>query len=334
MHDGSSVVSALWNARLAPFRRSSNGRALLQLLPTAAAFGLVWWAMSWALHRSYALTLLLALVEAALTVRLFIFFHDCVHGSFFRWPALNRLVGEVIGVVTLTPFGYWKRHHVLHHATAGNLDRRGHGDVRTLTLREFRARSWLGRLLYRVQRSPLVFLLIGPPWIFLLRHRLPLGMPLSWSREWRSVAYNNVGVVAVVALLSQLVGVGPFLAIQVPVFLLSAIAGLWLFHAQHQFAETYWRREHEWDFIAACIEGSSYLAMPQPLRWFTGDIGVHHIHHLCSAIPNYRLVRSMAAVSDLPAPRRMTLWDTFRGGRLALWDEEARRLVGFDALER
>lgn len=328
------ALSSLWTSRLAPFRRASNSRALLQLIPTAALFALVWWAMTWSLRVSYPLTMVLAVVDAALLVRLFIFFHDCAHGSFFRGEFLNHAVGGLLGVLTMTPFRFWKRHHVLHHATAGNLDRRGTGDIGTLTIREYLSLTTPRRFAYRLQRTPIVFLLAGPLWLFMIRHRFPIGMPLSWSREWRSVAWNNVGIVAVVAAMVRCVGVGPFLAIQIPVFLLSAIAGLWLFHVQHQFESTYWRREHEWDFTTACVEGSSHLALPQPLRWFTGDIGIHHIHHLCSSIPNYRLARSMEAVADLEAPRRVTLWQSLRCARLALWDEDSRRLVAFAALKR
>jgi omega-6 fatty acid desaturase (delta-12 desaturase) len=223
---------------------------------------------------------------------------------------------------------------MLHHATAGNLDRRGYGDVDTWTVSEYLAKPRLGRLGYRLFRNPLVMMSLGPVLLFLVKHRLPLDMPLSWKKEWSSILWNNVALVAVLLVMSSTVGLLPFLAVQIPVFLISATAGIWLFYVQHQYERTYWKREERWDFVSACLQGSSYLDLKQPLRWFTGDIGVHHVHHLCSAIPNYRLKECMDRVKELPPPRRLTFWQALRCGRLSLWDEESERLIGFKDLRR
>lgn len=315
---------------LSRYGRPIRARSVVQLATTAAAFALVWWAMLRASDVSYWLTLLLAPVEAGLFIRLFIVFHDCVHGSYFRSQAANRWVGRILGVVTLAPFCYWRRNHVLHHAASGNLDRRGYGDVDTLTVDEYLARPRFGRLCYRLARNPWVFLTLGPPYLFLLKHRLPLGMPLAWRKEWASILWNNVAIGAVLTLASLTIGLGRFAGVHAPVFFLSAAAGVWLFYVQHQFEGTYWQREGRWSHAAACLQGSSFLEVPRWLRWATANIEVHHIHHLCSAIPNYRLRRCMEELDQLPAPRRMTLWQSAHATRLSLWDEDAQRLVGFD----
>ena len=325
-------LPAFWNSLLAPYKKPSAFRSLLQLITTAALFVAVWWTAKLTLDISYWLTLLVSIVGGALMVRLFVFFHDCVHGSFFKWPVANRWIGRLLGVLTLTPFHFWRRNHILHHATSGNLDRRGFGDVDTLTVREYLARSRLGRLAYRISRSPLGLFVIGPPYLFLLKHRLPIGMPLSWKREWASIAWNNLALAAVIVAMSFAVGFGTFIKIQAPIFLVSTISGIWLFYVQHQFGDAYWQRDGRWDFASACLSGSSYLDLPHPLRWATANIGVHHVHHLCSSIPNYRLVKCMKEVKELPQPRRLTLWQSFRCFRLSLWDEREQRLVGFARL--
>lgn len=325
-------VPERWNSLLAPYKQSSVFRSLLQLITTATLFVAVWWTARLALDISYWLTLLVSIVGGALMVRLFMFFHDCVHGSFFKWPFANRWIGRLLGVLTLTPYRFWRRNHILHHATSGNLDRRGFGDVDTLTVREYLARSALGRLAYRLSRNPLVLIVLGPPYLFLLKHRLPLGMPLSWKKEWASIAWNNLALAAVIVTMSFAVGLGTFLKIQAPMFVVSTITGIWLFYVQHQFGNTYWQRDGRWEFAAACLSGSSYLDLPRPLRWATANIGIHHIHHLCSAIPNYRLSNCMNEVRDLPQPRRITLWQSLHCCRLSLWDEREQRLVGFARL--
>jgi omega-6 fatty acid desaturase (delta-12 desaturase) len=323
-----------WNSLLARYREPSLTRSLVQLLTTTAIFVALWWLMLWSIDISYWITLPIAIVEGGVTVRLFMFLHDCVHGSFFRSETANSLLGSVIGVLTFTPFRYWRRNHVLHHATVGNLDKRGYGDIHTLTVKEYLAQSWLGRLGYRFVRHPAVYLLLGPVYIFLLKHRLPIGMPLSWKKEWISILWNDVALVAVVVLMWQTVGFTPFIKIQAPVFIVSTIAGIWLFHVQHQFDTVSWQRDESWDHVAMSMQGSSYLDLPEPLRWSTANIGLHHIHHLCSAIPNYRLLQCQREVKEIPPVRRLTLWQSFRCARLAVWDEEAGRLLKFSEVRK
>jgi len=321
-----------WKRLVKPYRRSDTRRSLAQVVVTSALFLLVWWLMLESLSQPYWTTLSLSLVGGLLTVRLFGFFHDCVHDSFFPSPAANRLVGRILGVLTLTPFRYWQKTHLLHHAGSGNLDRRGFGDVDTLTVEEYLAKTRFQRFCYRVGRNPLVFLTVGPVYQFVLKHRLPLDMPRSWKREWASVLLNNVALVLTVLAVSSLVGFQNFLAVQIPLFVVSTTAGIWLFFVQHQFPETYWEQNENWDYSQACLQGSSYLDLPQPLRWFTASIGVHHIHHLCSAIPNYRLQQCWEDLREHLPARRMTLWQSFRCGRLTLWDGERRRLIGLREL--
>ena len=322
-------VPKAWRSLFAPYGRSDARRSLFQLISTAGLFVLVWWAMLRSLELSYAITLLLSLVGGGLVVRLFIILHDCAHGSFFRSHTANQYVGRILGVLTLTPYLLWRRHHLVHHATSGNLDRRGFGDIDTLTVREYLDRSWFSRLCYRLTRNPLVFLTLGPSYTFLLKHRLPLGMPRAWKKEWMSVLWNNIALAAVVTLMASIFGLGTFLSIQIPLFLVSSTAGIWLFYVQHQFADAYWQKDEDWDFAAACLQGSSYLDLPRVLRWFTGNIGIHHIHHLCSAIPNYRLQECLDEVQGLPPPHRLTFWTSLRCARLSLWDEDSEKLVGF-----
>ena len=323
-----------WMPLVQPYRRSDTRHSLLQVVVTSALFVFVWWLMLKSLSQPYWTTLLLSLLGGLLTVRLFAFFHDCVHDSFFPSPAANRLVGRILGVLTLTPFRYWQKTHLLHHAGSGNLDRRGFGDVDTATVKEYLAKTPFQQVCYRVLRNPLVFLTVGPFYQFVLKHRAPLDLPRSWKKEWASILWNDVALVLAIVGISSLVGFQNFLAIQIPLFVVSTLSGIWLFFVQHQFPDTYWRRDKEWDYTEACLQGSSYLDLPGPLRWFTASLGVHHIHHLCSAIPNYRLQECMEEVKEHLPARRMTLLQSLRCGRLTLWDEDRNQLIGFRELKQ
>lgn len=280
------------------------------------------------------LTWLLALPVAGLLTRLFIIQHDCGHGSFFRSPKANHSVGFVLGVVTLTPYHYWRRTHAIHHATSGDLDHRDFGDIRTLTVDEYLELSRWGRLRYRLYRNLFVLLVLGPLFQFVIKHRVPLDAPKEWKREWSGVMWTNAALAAVLVTFWLTVGLGTFFAVWFPILVLSGASAIWLFYVQHQFEDTYWEHQPEWDFHRAGIEGSSYFDLPRVLHWFTGNIGFHHIHHLSSRIPNYSLRRCLEENPELQRVTRLTLWGSLKCAGLKLWDEKSRRLVGFGDLRR
>ena len=323
-----------WKKRLAPYTRANNRKASYQLITTALLFGLNWFLMLRSLEISYWLTLALAFPAAGLLTRLFIFQHDCGHGSFFSSRRANQAVGSTIGVIMLTPFAYWKRAHAVHHATSGNLDRRDLGDVDTLTVTEYLALSRWGRLKYRVYRNPLILLTFGPIYQFAIKHRLPLDIPRDWKREWASVHWTNLFIALSVAAGWWLVGLDRFLLVQVPISFIATSFGIWLFYVQHQFEDTYWRDKTEWEFHEAGLQGSSFYDLPKLMHWFTGNIGFHHIHHLASRIPNYHLPACFREVAELRHVTRLKLIESIKCARLALWDEAEQRLVGFAHLRR
>jgi omega-6 fatty acid desaturase (delta-12 desaturase) len=316
---------------LARFARPSLPRALWQLantlLPFLAAWGLMAW--SWYAGWSYGWTLLLALPAAAFYVRLFMLQHDCSHGSFFPSRRANRWLGACIGVITLFPFTYWKKTHEVHHATSGNLDRRQLGDIRTLTVDEYRGRGFWGRWGYRLYRSMPVMLGIGPLYQFVAKHRLPIGMPWRWKKAWNSVALNDLALLVLAGGLGAWLGWPFFLAIHVPVVAIAGAFGVWLFYVQHCFEGGYWSGSGNWDARRAAVEGSSFYDLPPMLRWFSASIGYHHIHHLAPRIPNYHLRAAHAALPALMGVRRMTLRDSLACARMKLWDATQERMVGF-----
>ena len=297
----------------------------MSILPLA----LLWLAMLRALEVHYGLALVLAVPAAGFLLRLFLIQHDCGHGSFFGSRRVNDWVGRCIGVVTLSPYDLWRREHALHHAGTGNLDRRGVGDVDTLTTCEFTERGPWARLRYRLYRHPAVMFGLGPAWLFFLRYRLPLGQMRDGWRPWLSTMGTNAAVALVAAALILLVGARSFFLIQLPITLLAASFGVWLFYVQHQFERTHWRGGGDWTFHEAAVMGSSHYALPPVLRWFTADVGMHHVHHLCSTVPFYRLAAALRARPELSDVNRLTLRDSVRSVRLVLWDEATGRLVSF-----
>ena len=314
---------------LANYREPSLVRSIVEIAITIVPFCAVW-ALTWyALDQGYWIGLLLVLPGAGLLLRLFIIQHDCGHGSFFRSQEANDWVGRVLGVFTLTPYYYWRHSHALHHASSGNLDRRGFGDIDTLTVTEFQQGTPWRRLLYRLYRHPIVLFGIGPSYLFILRHRLPIGMMRGGWQPWASVMTTNVAIAILVAAVVWLVGAGPFLVVHLPITMIAASVGVWLFYVQHQFEETSWERNPNWSFAEAALHGSSHYDLPVVLRWFTGNIGVHHVHHLASRIPFYRLPQVLKDRPEIRDIGRLTLWESLKSVRLVLWDEERRCLISF-----
>jgi acyl-lipid omega-6 desaturase (Delta-12 desaturase) len=317
---------------LEPFWGADTRRSILQLVSSAVPFVLLWTAMYWSLDVSYWLTLLLVLPTAGFLMRLFMIQHDCGHGSFFQSRRARDWTGFAIGVLTLVPYQYWRKTHAHHHAHSGNLDFRGFGDIDTQTVREYRAKSRLGRLLYRLYRHPLVLFGIGPAFHFILKHRFPWDIPREWGQAWKSVWWTNAALASIVTTMCLTIGWKPFLMVQLPITLVTGSLGVILFYVQHQYEETYWHKHDEWDFFDAALMGSSYLVLPRPLQWITANIGLHHVHHLSSRIPNYRLEECMNANPELQVATKIGLKDSFRLMRLTLWDEDAQRLIGFREL--
>lgn len=318
----------------AEYRRPSALRASWQLASTIVPFAALLALMIWLGDRHYWLTMLLAIPLGGLLVRFFIIQHDCGHGSFFASRRMNDLVGRCMSVLTVTPYGLWRRVHAQHHATSGNLDRRGAGDIVTLTVQEYMALTRLGRLRYRIYRNPLFLFLVGVPAFFLLLQRVPWGHPMPIRESWKSVFSLDAMIIAVYGLLGLLISFKLLLLIALPAIVVASAIGGWLFFVQHQFEETHWESMPEWDFQIAAIHGSSYYELPAVLNWFTGNIGLHHIHHLNSMIPNYRLKECLAASNEFKSLNRLTLFQSFKCARLSLWCEERRRLIGFGDLER
>jgi acyl-lipid omega-6 desaturase (Delta-12 desaturase) len=318
-----------WHRGLVTFRNSSIWKAVWQLTNTLVPYGILWYLMIRSIHLgySYAWTLLLAVPAAGFMVRIFIFFHDCVHGSFFASQRANAFFGNIFGVLVFTPFEDWRFSHLRHHATYANLDARGFGDIWTMTLQEYRNSPRKGRLLYRLYRSPVVLIGLGAFFIFLLSNRLPTRT--AKRREWMSVLLTNLLVVAVFLVAARFIGWRTYLLIQLPVLWLAGVGGIWLFYVQHQFPGGYWASKTEWEPLRAAMEGSSFYKLPAVLRWFSGNIGYHHVHHLSPRIPNYRLKKCHDTVPELQAIAPLTLVKSLSCIRKKIWDEERQEMVSF-----
>jgi len=314
---------------IAGYAKPRTARSLFELAVTLIPFTLLLVVMWIAVSAGYWPALLLAAPAGVFLVRLFLIQHDCGHGSFFHKRAANDWVGRAISVLTLTPYDYWRRTHALHHARTGNLDHRGVGDVETLTVSEFDALGRGGRLLYRLYRHPAVMFGLGPAWVFLFLHRVPVGFMRAGWRPWLSVMATNAAIAVVAAAIIWLIGLAAFMLIHLPVLLIAATIGVWLFYVQHQFEDARWDRDSSWSFHEAALHGSSHYDLPGVLRWLTANIGVHHVHHLSSRIPSYRLSEVLRDRAELREIGRLTLLQSFRTVSLTLWDEKKRRLVSF-----
>jgi len=318
---------------LARYRQPNHGRSVVEIAITVGPFVLLWMLACFSLRFGYGFYLLLAIPAAGFLVRLFMIQHDCGHGSFFRQRLVNDWVGRVIGVLTLTPYDFWRRAHGIHHATSGNLDRRGVGDIDTLTVREYLALSRWRRLGYRIYRHPIVMFGVGPIYLFVLRHRLPFGSTREGPAAWISTMATNGAIAIVVVSMMWWVGPERFLLVHLPITFVAGAIGMWLFFVQHQFEDTVWSDGRNWSFSRTALYGSSHYDLPAVLRWFTANIGMHHIHHLSSRIPFYRLPIALREHPGLIAVGRLTLVQSLACVRLGLWDETTRRLITFRELQ-
>ena len=324
----------LWKETLSPYFGPDNRRSAGQVTVSAVLFTGTWALMYWSLSVGYWLTLILAVPAAGFLMRLFMIQHDCGHGSYFKSQRLSNAVGSVIGVLTLTPYHYWRKTHAIHHANSGNLDLRNFGDIATITVEEYEAKSLWQRFVYRLYRNPLVLFGPGAAFQFVIKHRFPWDVPKEWKREWRSVWWNNAGLAAILVGAWLTIGIGTFLLIQIPITIISCAIGVWLFYVQHQFEDAYWLRHVEWNYYDAALHGSSFLQLPKPLQWITANIGLHHVHHLSARIPNYRLQKCHDENPELWKAPRMTMWDGFKTLHLSLWDEGRRKLISFREYRR
>jgi omega-6 fatty acid desaturase (delta-12 desaturase) len=320
-----------WRGAVAPYQKTEVARSLIQLVTTLLLLAAGFAAMLLSLRWSYAITLLLAFPTAGLLVRTFIIMHDCAHGSFLPWRRVNDAIGFCTGVMTLTPFQQWRRDHALHHASSGDLDRRGHGDIDTITVREYLAKSPGDRLRYRIMRHPLAILGVGPIYL-MFSQRFRSRSRATKDKQIASVWGTNAAIFAAAAIFFFLGVLPEVLMVYVPVFYLAGVAGVFLFYVQHQFEDTYWEQHADWDYESASLAGSSYLKLPRPLAWLTGDIGVHHVHHISPRIPNYKLRRCHDENAIFHDVTVITLRDARRSLKLALWDEDRRRLISFREL--
>ncbi len=321
--------SPSWPLRLAKYRQQDNLRGLREIIVTMSCFAALWTATWLFTLLSYWLALLVAVPAAGFLVRLFMIQHDCGHGTLFTKRRINDWVGRFLGVLTLTPYDYWRKSHAHHHASSGNLDRRGIGDIKLLTVREYAALGSWRRLGYRLYRHPLVMFGLGPTYLFVFQHRLPIGALRGDRAAWVGTLATNLAIAALLVLMAAVLGWRPFLSIHIPITIMAASMGVWLFYVQHQFEDTFWARPPDWSSHSAALQGSSYYDLPAPLRWLTANIGFHHLHHLSSRIPFYRLPAVLKELPELGQAHRLTVRESVNCVKLALWDEQSGRLVSF-----
>lgn len=319
-----------WIKVLAAYREPDLYRSLWEVAATVVPFVAFWTATWWAYENvGYWLALLLSVPTAFFVVRLFLLQHDCGHGALFSSKTANDWFGRVLGVFTFTPYADWRHSHALHHASHGNLEKRGFGDIDTKTVREYAALSFWGRVRYRLYRNPFIMLGFGPAYVFLWRNRYPT-YPLTAARwAWMSALGTDVGIAIVCGAMMWLVGWQTFLILHIPIVVMAATIGVWMFYVQHQFEGTTWEHDGKWERADAALYGSSHYDLPPVLRWLTANIGVHHVHHLSSVIPCYRLHEVLEQHPELVDVHRLTLRDSLSCLRLRLWDEDAKRLVSF-----
>jgi acyl-lipid omega-6 desaturase (Delta-12 desaturase) len=319
-----------WKEIVSQYQQPSRARALWQLANTFIPYAALWYLMYLSIAVSWWLTVPLAILAGGFLVRIFIIFHDCGHGSFFKSQRANHIVGFIGGMLTFTPYFHWRWEHSIHHATSGDLDRRGTGDVWTMTVQEYLESSRWKRFAYRLARNPVVLFAIAPLFLFLVKHRIPAAA--ANRRERNSVYWMNLAILAMALALTAVFGLKAYLIIQTIVVGVAGSAGIWLFYVQHQFEGVYWERREEWDYTTAALQGSSFYKLPKVLQWFSGNIGYHHLHHLSSRIPNYNLQKCHEAHPLFQSVKPVTLLSSLRSFSFRLWDEQQRKLVGFSHL--
>ncbi len=324
-----------WRKLLAAYQKPDLSRSVLEIVCTVIPLAVFWGAALWFSLTNKAWAALLCCVPASVfLVRMFLIQHDCGHQSFFRSSFLNNWVGRLIGVITFTPYDVWRRTHAIHHASSGNLDRRGLGAIDTLTVEEYSALSPFRRFGYRLYRHPLVIFILGPAFVFFFDHRVPSGIMKEGWRPWLSAMGTNVAIAALTVAMVFFVGWKPILFVIIPSVFLASALGVWLFYVQHQFEEVLWFRNKDWNHTSGALYGSSYYELPKPLAWLTGHIGIHHVHHAASRIPFYRLPQVLKDYPQLKSINKLTLKESFRCIKLALWDEDGQKMISFRQLKQ
>jgi omega-6 fatty acid desaturase (delta-12 desaturase) len=318
-----------WRQAVAGYQQSETRQSVWQIINSIGPYLILWYLAYRSLEISYALTLVFAVVAGLFAMRIFIIFHDCGHGSFFKSQKANDITGIIAGIITFTPYYAWRHSHAVHHATAGDLDRRGVGDVWTLTYDEYHAMTFWKRMGYRLYRNPFIIFVVAPTLDFVLFQRIPIMNAAAKPREKRSVHFTNLVLLIIAVVLSLLIGFKAYLLIQLPVIAVASSLGVWLFYVQHQYENVYWERHENWDFATAALFGSSFYKLPKILQWFTGNIGFHHIHHLSPRIPNYRLEACHKANPLFEQIEPLTLKSSLKSLRIRLWDENRHKVMGY-----
>ena len=319
-----------WKEIVAKYQKAAVWPSLWQVANTLVPYAALWWLMYLSLAVSWWLALPLAVLAGGFMVRVFIIFHDCGHGSFFASARANHVLGFITGVLTFTPYFHWRWEHAAHHATSSDLDRRGTGDVWTLTVQEYLEASRWKRFAYRLARNPVILFGLAPLFLFLVKQRFAAAK--AGAREQNSVFWTNLAAGLMAAGLCWVFGFKAYLLLQLLVVMVAGSAGIWLFYVQHQFDGVYWERNANWDYSTAALKGSSFYKLPKVLQWFSGNIGFHHIHHLSPRIPNYNLEKCHRAEPLFQTVKPVTLFSSFKSFTFRLWDEQRRSLVGYRAL--
>ncbi|MUV36353.1 Acyl-lipid (n+3)-(Z)-desaturase (ferredoxin) [Lentibacillus sp. JNUCC-1] len=315
----------------APFAKSDTRASVYQLINTILPFLFIWFLAYQSLSISFMLAIPFILLASGFVVRIFIIFHDCTHQSFFKGSQANRIVGTITGIITLFPFEKWKRNHAIHHATSGNLDKRGTGDVWVMTVDEYLNASFWGRMAYRLYRNPIIMFGFGPLYLYLISNRFNR---VGAKRKERINTYViNLSVILIYSGLMLLIGWQAFLMIQLPIMFIAGALGIWLFYVQHQFEDSYFENEDEWSFVKAAVDGSSYYKLPKILQWLTGSIGFHHVHHLSPRVPNYNLEKVHESTPPLQQATTITLLSSLKALRFRLYDEAHKTFVSFQEVK-